>query len=321
MRQSRTEHAHQAAFTLIELLVVVAVIALLIGLFLPALSKTRQGARTLQCLSGLRQVAIAESTYSEDHDGTIVFPDVPSIALWEDPENPGENISRNLKWFHLLGSYVDFSRSGVDRRSEIFRCPEFKPGFTEQQLIDGAALGKNLESRTGIGMNRRLLSPESRTRYHYVGPTIFDQFGSSFPTKLSPESDGVHDEDQSDYIAPPWRRSRVRAQSQRIFFGDSGGTYLDPSIASSTTTFWTNSLDAAGDPDASGDPRRHSGGAYRAMSQNQARDEDWLSGRANYLFGDGHASTLESLEAVQAIVDPLRTDYSIDTMVHALPGY
>jgi len=62
---------HRRAFTLIELLVVIAVIAVLIGILLPALGQARLAGRATVCGARLQQMAIALTAYLNDFDNTL----------------------------------------------------------------------------------------------------------------------------------------------------------------------------------------------------------------------------------------------------------
>jgi len=59
-------------FTLIELLVVISVIAILVSLLLPALNSARRKAKSINCVSHLKQLGVIFLNYSADYSGWVI---------------------------------------------------------------------------------------------------------------------------------------------------------------------------------------------------------------------------------------------------------
>ncbi len=87
--------AHRPAFTLIELLVVISIIALLIGILLPALGAARRTARSMQCSSNQRQLGLAMVAYTTDHDGYLPYHTADNMSNFSD--------ANALRWDDVIG--------------------------------------------------------------------------------------------------------------------------------------------------------------------------------------------------------------------------
>ena len=74
------------AFTLIELMVVIAIVGILAALLLPALGRAKESGRRAACSSNLRQLAIAVSLYTSEHDN--LFPPRKLYEAWPSQFQP-----------------------------------------------------------------------------------------------------------------------------------------------------------------------------------------------------------------------------------------
>src|SRR5271155_2252959 len=85
------------AFTLVELLVGIAVIAVLIGVLLPAVSRARGQANQVACMSNIRQLTLAFMMYCDDNQGWL-----PRAAAYATA--PDEESTQDFIWWQQKSS-------------------------------------------------------------------------------------------------------------------------------------------------------------------------------------------------------------------------
>lgn len=151
----------QKGFTLLELLVVIAVIALLAGLLLPAIARAKEKARSIQCLSNIKQWVTGFNMYEgeqgviprEGHrkDGTV------RMDNWANVRDPGNQDV----WYNALPPAISvqparaFASSATGARANfykrrVFHCPSAK--FVSN-------VGTDNDAYFSIAMNSKLIQP------------------------------------------------------------------------------------------------------------------------------------------------------------------
>jgi prepilin-type N-terminal cleavage/methylation domain-containing protein/prepilin-type processing-associated H-X9-DG protein len=144
-------------FTLIELLVTIAIIAVFIGLLLPAVRRVREPAARTQCANNLKQLILAFHSYQSTGSSD---PSIPRV-LPQGCFGPGETPEERLSWMVTLLPYLEeeslyrqFDREkgyagnapAVQTRVKTFLCPEPLDTATTDPVTDYVAM-------SGIGLD------------------------------------------------------------------------------------------------------------------------------------------------------------------------
>ncbi len=259
--------AHRRGFTLIELLVVVAIIALLVAILLPTLSRAKAQARAAVCKSNLREYGKACVYYMADHRD--VFPP----HRHELPGSPdGEGYPH---WFHLLDWYWlgEFKGSNPrvpldDSDLQLARCPDLQParqdGNTDWEW-------KYNSRFIGYGYNSYWLGLYAWSEQHL--PDYWPNAVSKRWTKISD----------------------VKSPSECILFGDSSPA--DYQNGRYSSTLWYTFIASLGE----GISTRHFATANTERYAYQNDEFFYPNGMGNICFVDGHVEDRPS-ERVNNIV-------------------
>ncbi|OHB76743.1 MAG: hypothetical protein A2Z25_02485 [Planctomycetes bacterium RBG_16_55_9] len=163
MSKTRDHDQFKAGFTLIELLVVISIIALLMGILLPVLGRTREAARSTICMGNVRRISMAAHIYVADGDG-----DFPPYRMRKarpaDPDGYVNEYGRKnprWQWFldHGIGpvinpapyletiqtkGYFDDSDTLI-MTNDYFMCPSFRHAELDTRDIRNGSYGYNYQ--------------------------------------------------------------------------------------------------------------------------------------------------------------------------------
>jgi len=287
----KARETRRDGFTLIELLVVISIIALLVGILLPALGAARKTAQKAVCLSNLRSTGQGMATYAANNDEWLAGPYTSGAAYSNSgftvPD--GSNVpTQNMDWISpTLGDSLGLPANRDERIAAIFNHDLHCPA-NELFYEPGAFGGAFSASASGLRVN----SYAASLAFHVNGPGApnsatnpaggliqvpNDQGGGRLDRMSSPSAkaytfDGARHVDSRD--PPKVSFSVIVAERQ-------GGNFMEfgPAVAWSSGPW---KYDANGTPDE----------ASIVMGYRH-------NGSVNTAFFDGHCKSMQPPEALE----------------------
>ena len=122
---------HTRGFTLVELLVVIGIIAVLVGILLPALNRAREQARQIKCAANLRSIAAGFASYLAENRQT--YPQSSyyvGTKIAGTSQQPNTPVNGYLHWSALIyrGNWADRNVYQSTSGWEMFQCPSINNG-------------------------------------------------------------------------------------------------------------------------------------------------------------------------------------------------
>lgn len=257
------------AFTLVELLVVIGIIALLVAILMPALSKARDQANSVKCMSNMRQIGQAYLMHAAEHRNHVPTAGLIHSPYYAAPAGLGD-VARN--------KYIYYSESGTERPLPI---PAALGIYMGQKIT--ATSAQELKQQMDSGPIREVFTcPTQSPDTMQEGVMLRDQPGWEAPRFRSSyifneEPLGFNDQGLPAYARGKGNLNRMRGTSDTVMLMDGKVRNYFPwlvifGLANNRTLENVFYGQAAGDP-SNFDFERH-------------------KGKINMVFMDGHAETV-----------------------------
>lgn len=163
-------------FTLVELLVVIAVIAVLAGLLLPGLARSRQASLGTACLNHLRQLQLASLTYAADFQDhlppnsySFVVGDTNSPIITDSSWAPGD-VTRDTTTSNLMASVL----FPYLKTTAVYRCPADRSTLFDP--VRGHRIPRTRSYNLNVWLNCDLAYGAAKTVAEASRPSASDVF-------------------------------------------------------------------------------------------------------------------------------------------------
>ena len=264
-------------FTLIELLVVIAIIAILAAILMPALSSARERAKSTQCTNNLKQLSMRMFSYADRNNGYAVSSLVRYFHF-------GNNIywrTEGVFWFQIMvakssGCYSEAHTPTAQNGVNI--CPHLAKGGSERKPWTEFLCPSDSYKLYNTGAKSNYNFTDAHTSailisYGY-NPMYYNDLPSNISRWTRVLSNDISNAGDLDAKKTMPRYDTVRNPSQLHLFGDNFQAYNRSERAQNAKVL----LD----------------GNYASIGERGAHN-----GRANFIFGDGHAGTLSEGQEIK----------------------